>query len=1189
MKAFIKLLACLLLSIASTGVFAQAPSNVSGTVVNEKGEPLKSATVFIGGSERVTLADENGRFNFNNVSQGAFKLSVQMLGYEPLTRDVLVKGVPLNIEMKLKPKPIRLNEVMIGNNSGWKKNYEMFKEQFLGRSRNARQCEILNPQIINFTNKKGILLADADEFLIIENKRLGYRIRYLLQDFGYTTTDRTTLYHGEFTFEELAGTDEQKMEWAKNRAETYKGSFRHFLRSVYANNALENGFVARTAIGYGKVSKLDNVTEDRDKLVVINTPVKFDSLITAIDSSFVSFKFKQLYVIYDPKKAAAYQLAALKKTPVFEKRTIVIDRDASLLKLYTDQAIIDKKGSYTDYRNFFIEGYWANARMGDELPEEYMPPFADIPRGIVPLNKPAFALQRWTDSIPQEKAYLHMDKPYYALGDTIWFKGYITAGSSHQLSERSAAVYVDLINNQNQQVKTLKLQAAMGTVAGNFVLDDSIKAGSYNVRAYTQWMRNSGEDYFFNKTFTIGDPAKVAVTGDNKKDIKAALQQTDVQFFPESGNLVNGVTSKVGFKAVAATGLGETISGTVTDNQNNEVARINTLHAGMGSFLLTPMPGKTYTANINFDDGSSKTVELPAALYEGYVLSIYQPNKDSLLVRIKASARLQNTRLGLVAHSGGELIVTTPVQISNPITSVWLDKKLFPTGIAQFTIFNAKDEPLNERIAFIKNDDNMKLAINAPKELYKSRENVQLELTAKESGDAPIAANFSVAVIDVNKIPVDENAETTIFTNLLLTSDLKGYVEKPNYYFSSDSSLVNKAMDNLMLTQGYRRFEWKALLDTVNTRPTFAAEGLGIAISGVVETLAHKPLPNAAVLLVSTNARVTRTVLTDDAGRFKFDNLVFADSARFAIQARDAKNTDRTVITVDTIPSAAITVKQNLAEINIIKANLQKAADEGKPAKLASLHVLKEVQIKAVKVVDDENKDAMQQGAWTQRDVSVDKVLRVEEDPGMYNTVGEFLLARVPGVTLETGPTGVTGLVDMRPSISVNGATADNRGIGLLVNGMPGGYDVDDVLNGRVFTVEDVDRVQIIRTSLPAKERMRTGMGSGAAAGFINVILKNPSQRKQYNQAIANIMPKGYNKARQFYSPRYDRPNDSAIHLPDQRSTIFWAPYVNTDADGKTIIDFFNADGPGTYRVVVEGINAAGELGRQVYTYKVEQ
>jgi hypothetical protein len=1175
MKPFLKLL--FFVYLFATGILARAQSNVTGTVTDENGRPLKSATVFIGGSERVTPTDDNGRFIFKSVPQGNFQLSVQMLGYAPLTRNIIVKAAPLNLDLKLQPKAIRLNEVVIGNSNTWKKNFEIFKEQFLGRSRNARQCEILNPQIINFTTKKGILLADADDFLIIENKRLGYRIRYLLQDFGYTTADRTTLYYGEHTFEELNGTDEQKNEWAKNRAETYKGSFRHFLRSVYANNALENGFIARQVLGYGKFSKLDNLTIDPDKLVIEDTPVKFDSLLTAIDTSFISLKFKQLYVIYDPQKAAAYQLNALKKPVAVDKRTIIVNKDASLVRLGAGQAVIDKRGSYTDYRDFFIKGNWANARMGDELPVEYVPPFADLPRGNVPLNKPAFALQRWTDSIPQEKAYLHMDKPYYAMGDTIWFKGYLTTGSRHIPSERSSAAYVDLINDQNQRVMTLKLQTAMGTVAGNFVLDDSIKAGSYNIRAYTQWMRNTGEDYFFNKTFTIGDPIKTVAA--SKQSIKAALQQTDVQFFPESGSLVNGITSRIGFKAVNAKGMGEAISGTITDNQNNEVARINTLHAGMGSFLLTPLPGKTYTANINFDDGSSNTVELPAALYEGYVLSIYQPNNDSILVRIKASARLQNTKLNLIAHSGGELIVTTPVEINNPIISVWLAKSLFPSGIAQFTIFNAKDEPLNERIAFIKNDDHMQLAVSTPKGTYKSRENVQLELSAKESGGAPVAANFSVAVIDADKFPVDESAESTIFSNLLLTSDLKGYIEKPNYYFNSDSAVVNKALDNLMLTQGYRRFEWKTLMDTVNTRPVFAAEGLGIAISGMVKTLSHKPMANAAVLLVSTNARINRSTITDENGRFKFDNLVFADSARFAIQARNASNSDHAIITVDSIPRAAITIKQNLTAVNIIRETVKKAEEEGMRVNLAG-RVLKQVNIKAKKIVPNEN--IAMQGLTLPSDEAADKILI--PDPKVHPDLSLFLKASLLGVIWK--PDG--SIVSSRRTINIGNHLAsdilndEDDQIIVMINGSLGYLnELDDI------KVEDVVKIQVVKNNEAIKARWRSQ--GQHPAGFINIITKVPSAREQYSPGIANIQPKGFNKVRQFYSPRYDRPNDVALKLPDQRTTIFWAPYVNTEANGKTTIDFYNADGPGNYRVVVEGINADGELGRQVYTYKVER
>ncbi|NNU33183.1 carboxypeptidase-like regulatory domain-containing protein [Mucilaginibacter sp. S1162] len=353
MRSAVRLLFVALLSALATGVFAQAQYDVYGTVINEKGEPVKGATVFISGSEKIMPTTDDGHFRFARITPGTFKLSVQMLGYAPFVREIIIKNASLSAELRLQPKAINLNEVVIGSQRARANNYEIFKQQFLGWSRNGNQCVILNPKVLNFTTKKNLLLANADEFLVIENKRLGYRIRYLLQDFGYNSRNRTTLYHGEFSFEELTGTEEQKKEWAKNRAETYKGSLKHFLRSVYANNVLENGFVTKWVYGYGLFNKLESL-QDSDKLKVISTPVKFDTLITAIDSNFISLKFKQLYITYNPKQAAAYLRAMAdkdRKSVSFEK-TVIFDHNASVLTLSTPQAIIDKNGRYTDYRTF---------------------------------------------------------------------------------------------------------------------------------------------------------------------------------------------------------------------------------------------------------------------------------------------------------------------------------------------------------------------------------------------------------------------------------------------------------------------------------------------------------------------------------------------------------------------------------------------------------------------------------------------------------------------------------------------------------------------------------------------------------------------------------------------------------------------------------------------------------------------
>ncbi|MFD2874084.1 carboxypeptidase regulatory-like domain-containing protein [Mucilaginibacter ximonensis] len=1134
--------------------------NVSGIVVNESGQPLRGATVFIGGSERVMPTDTNGHFNFGHVLPGKFQISVQMIGYASVTRDIVIKNAPVSIELKMQTKPILLNKV-ITDKRAWERNYQLFKENFLGTSENAKACTILNPELINFSTQKGVLMADADDFLVIENKRLGYRIRYLLKGFEYNSRRDIALYNGQCNFEELTGADDQRKERAKNREDAYLGSFMHFLRSVYSNSTAENGFITKPMFGYGSLRYDGSVIDNQFKAIVKNSPVKFDSLVTSIDTNFISLKFNQLYVLYDPTKSIGFASNATGYT-----KSIFIEKKASVLRLANEQAVVDRQGNYTDYRDFYIHGYWARYRVGDQLPLEYQSITTPAAHRAFSVNPMVAALQKWTDSIPQEKAYLHMDKPYYATGDTIWFKTYLTTGSRHQLSALSGSVYIDLVDQQNHIVKTIKRPVTAGMTDGDIVLDKDIPPGAYRIRAYTQWMRNTGADYFFDHVIAVIDPANF-----KKPEKDNSHQQADIQFFPESGDLVNDITTKVAFKAVGTNGLGVNIHGVITDNDNKEVAVVNTLHAGMGSFLLRPLAGKTYMAHVKLADSVIKDIALPDALNDGYVLNVYQPNKDSILVRIQASQNLQQSAITLIVHSSGEIIFASPITIKNAMSSIWLDTKTFPSGIAQFTIFDSNNRPLNERIAFIKNNDNLKISIDSAQTTYKSREHVQLNLNIKNDQDMPAYGSFSVAVIDQNKVAGDEDSESTIFSNLLLTSDIKGYVEKPNYYFSADT-LTSKALDNLMLTQGYRRFEWQAINDVVSIKPAFQAEGFGNIISGVVTDLRHQPMEKAVVSLVSINARINKSMLTDQNGHFKFDSLIFADSAKFAIQARAPNNSDHAIITLDSLPRVTVNIKPSTADAAIINTNLRKAVDDGKRINLTG-HVLKQVDIKALR--NKKNQRIVTQEMFSLPDEqSADHIYTIP-DPDSFIDLKSFIQARISNLRIETDSFGNSKVVDIRP-VTTDGTSNE---IVIVVNGA---HVAGDPLTD--MNLEDIAKIEVVRNNQAIINMLR--QGSDHPAGFLFIVTKPPSERKHYYPNIVNIAPKGYNKVRQFYSPRYNHPND--IPKPDLRSTIYWDPYVNTDAAGKATIDFYNADGSGNYRVVIEGIDAAGELGRLVYHYKVE-
>jgi hypothetical protein len=347
--------------------YAQKLLRISGKVVDEKGRPLVSATVFLSGSDRVTVADNEGKFMLNNIPTGTHQLSISMVGYSYFTQNIILSEGPVYVPATLKVKPIALAQVNIGGKSDWEANFKLFREVFLGTTENARACQILNPKVINFSTNKGVLMADADDFLVIENKRLGYKIRYMLKKFNYNKTTDIALYDGETSFEQLPGTDKTKKQWTKNRLETYKGSVMHFLRSIYQNRTSQEGFIVN------QLYKKFYVPDGKKTVAMVDIdlrPIKFDTLINVINNSMVSFKSGPLYVVYNQTKAG---VSPLKSAAPLIMSIAYKGDESSTIKLFLSRAIIDSRGSHSDYRDFFIEGKLAQQRVGDQLPFEYQP------------------------------------------------------------------------------------------------------------------------------------------------------------------------------------------------------------------------------------------------------------------------------------------------------------------------------------------------------------------------------------------------------------------------------------------------------------------------------------------------------------------------------------------------------------------------------------------------------------------------------------------------------------------------------------------------------------------------------------------------------------------------------------------------------------------------------------------------
>lgn len=869
-------------------------------------------------------------------------------------------------------------------------------------------------------------------------------------------------------------------------------------------------------------------------------------------------------------------------------------------------------------------------------------------------------LDKWRTEHPQEKVYLHFDKPYYAIGEDIWFKAYVTIGSEHKLSAYSETLNVDLIDDNDSVKRSLKLPLTDGLAAGDFALADSMTEGNYRIRAYTNWMRNEGEAYFFNKTITVvnGISNKVftktaysystlngkqkvtavitytdlngvayvnkpvnyeveingksitrgkGITDDKgnltagfstnqavsitsghintevKLDekhtiakavpIKTLSNKVDVQFFPESGNLINGVFEKVAFKAVGADGLGVDIKGFIADDQNNQVAPLGDSHFGMGTITFEPESGKTYKAHITYADGSEGIFDLPKAVDNGYVLSVNSMRDDKVFVSIVPGKSTGNgtaslSGLTLIAQSGGELCYAGKSKDGATSFSAAIPKNKFPSGIVQFTLFSATGEPLNERLIFVQNPDQLKLAVTTEKQSYKPREKVTINLNAKNSEDKPIVGSFSASVIDESKVTTDEANESSIFSTLLLTSDLKGYIEKPNYYFTNVSNETKDNLDALMLTQGYHRFEWKQLLADKFTPIVFKPEK-SLEVTGHLKTFGGKPVPNGKVTLFSTSGGTfIMDTVADAEGKFTFKDLVFRDSIKFVIQARTAKDRKNLDITLDNVTPQPVGPNKNAPDIQVnindgasaYLLNSKKLYDEQVKYGIGNhTIVLKEV------VIREKRENPFKNSSNLNGPGNADQTLTSKDLMYGGGQLSQILQGRLTGVIFRGGIPYSTRSPGSPMQIVLDGTYVE--------------ADFLDNLN-----VNDIATIESLRSI------GNTAIYGSRGAGGLLVITTKRGGESVYNRyapGIVTYAPKGYYKAREFYSPKYDDPKTNT-QMQDLRSTIYWAPGLLTDKDGNTSINFFNADAKGTYRVIIEGIDVDGNLGRQVYRYKVE-
>lgn len=781
---------------------------------------------------------------------------------------------------------------------------------------------------------------------------------------------------------------------------------------------------------------------------------------------------------------------------------------------------------------------------------------------------------------PTEKVYVHTDRDAYVTGETIWLKGYVFNGDSHEADTLSRVVYVDLVDPLARRVRLrLQLRATNSYAPGQLILPDSLPSGTYQLRAYTNFMRNYPDAFFFTKNLIVlrpdetGSTARSATGRDEKK-------RPDVQFMPEGGQLINGIESRVAFKSVSALGRSASIEGFIIDSKKDTVTGFSSTHLGMGFIPFKPEAGQTYTAFVRLPDGTLAAYPMPAVQVQGAVMQVDNlSNKDNVLIYIrhnKAGVGPAAT-FTFIAQTRGHIVQVAKIPAAKTSALIRLPRSGFPEGISQLTLFDETNRPVCERLVFVDKQERINVTLSPGKASYKNREQVDVTITTTNAEGKPVAANLSLSAVDARLAPLPDSNDATIRSHLLLSSDLTGTVEQPDYYFEPSHKDRAIQLDLLMMTQGWRRFVWTDVLAGTISPVTYPVEQ-GLTLSGRVVRPNQKETGGKVKLtFMMVNKDSSRTFLageTNENGNYAAYDLDFTDTTTVMIQALKGTANRNLTIKLDQLLSPAVTITQ--VPYNPLEFRRDEFDDFLKRTKEyqeieRQIRRNGEVLLKAVTVKAKKYQERDSRTIYGIPDASV----KFDQS----NTTGRLTIldviqGRVAGVQV-TG-TGFSARVQIRGAVSFSGPVEPL----FVVDGMP--MDLQGVMS---LSVQDVDRVDVLKGASAAI------YGSRGSGGVISVLTKRGAPSYDFSKDITpgTLVAKlpGYAPVREFYAPRYNekKPEHSR---PDYRTTLFWAPMIQTGTEGKATVSFFTSDAKTDLRLWVEGATMDGQTGVGRGTLRVE-
>lgn len=359
---------------------------ISGTVYDETETTVPGAHVFLNGTTYGTLTDKDGSFKLEDVPDGVYQLVVKFLGYKDFFLQINIVSDPAPLKISLEEDVYDLEEItVVSDRKEWERQFEIFQEHFLGTSRNAKNSEILNPEVLSFDEApdSGILTAEAEESLRIRNDALGYRIEFYLKHFSFDPRNDVSSYYGYPIFTEMSSNRRRKnRRWNRNREETYKGSFEHFVSTLIAGTYDENGYEIRAEmrktqeeLDQGDVQPSEiGASYDQQKLIgggaryLSRNTIRVADIFSRVDDQTYELRFVNFLNVTYTKEKESYEYRKWNEGMMAERNPEVTFPQNSILTLTSDSLLIHKSGYIYDPTNYMVGGYWAFQRLADLIP-----------------------------------------------------------------------------------------------------------------------------------------------------------------------------------------------------------------------------------------------------------------------------------------------------------------------------------------------------------------------------------------------------------------------------------------------------------------------------------------------------------------------------------------------------------------------------------------------------------------------------------------------------------------------------------------------------------------------------------------------------------------------------------------------------------------------------------------------------